>query len=251
MIIDYPRYYHMRYLVELWYEAFADSDDYIRNFFTKGYAWYNSCTIRENDLPVAALYWFDCHWQGKTLAYVYGVATAKSHRGQGLCHQLMEGLNYHLQKRYYDGVVLVPAKPELFGLYEGMGYRPFGGMDSRHFLPAETPVPLKQLTWQEYDDARQAYLTEDCVRHGPLMMHYLGTFAQFYEGPDFITCVCVEDGKVTGYELLGNADAAPGILKALGAREGTFRFRGETPFAMYRSFKDDDQMPGYFAFALD
>ena len=54
-----------------------------------------------------------------------------------------------------------------------------------------------------------------------------------------------------GYELLGDPDAASGILAALGFSDGIFRAPGDTPFAMYLSLDGDNTLPGYYAFALD
>jgi hypothetical protein len=61
----------------------------------------------------------------------------------------------------------------------------------------------------------------------------------------------VRDGeKLLGLELLGNTDAAPGIVAALGCKEGRFRIPGGTPFAMYRPLSDISA-PTYFGLAFD
>ena len=68
-----------------------------------------------------------------------------------------------------------------------------------------------------------------------------------------ITKLYTGDGFLYAHdaELLGNADAAPGILTALGKASGTFRCPGEEiPFAMYLPL-DDQSAPSYFGLAFD
>ena len=83
----------------------------------------------------AALYWFDCdlpHWASPTefsvrkLAYLYAVATAKAHQGQGLCRALMENTHEHLRQLGYDGCILSPQSEGLFTMYGKLGYTTCG-----------------------------------------------------------------------------------------------------------------------------
>lgn len=251
MIIDFPREDHIPGLRTLWKEAFSDTDTFLDSFFSTGFSLYRCHCIRIGGRPVAALYWFDCHWQDKRLAYVYAVATLESHRGQGLCHKLMESTHMILLQLGYSGVVLVPAQTELFSFYEKMGYRTFGGIRQWSCTPASHPVPLEKLTYKEYAQARRGYLPEESVVQEGALLRFLGSYSGFYKGEDFLVCAAVEDGTLTAYELLGNADAAPAILAALDAKKGIFRAPGTSPFAMYRSLTADAHSPSYFAFALD
>ena len=251
MIIDFPREEHIPGLKTLWKEAFGDTDAFLDSFFEKGFSLYRCRCIREGATPVAALYWFDCRWQDKRLAYVYAVATAKSHRGQGLCHKLMENTQKILLQLGYSGIVLVPAKPDLFNFYKDMGYTCFGGIRQWNAAAAD-PLPLKAITYKEFTAARQAYLPEESITQEGALLRFLGSFARFWQGDDFLACTAQEDnGALVCYELLGNTDAAPGIVAALGKAAGTFRTIGTSPFAMYLSLTDDPQLPQYFAFALD
>ena len=53
-------------------------------------------------------------------------------------------------------------------------------------------------------------------------------------------------------ELLGNREAAPGILKTLGCIRGKFRTPGEEmPFAMFLPLKEDAPVPSYLGHAFD
>ena len=250
MIIDFPRQEHIPGLKALWKEAFGDSDAFIECFFGTGFSLYRCRCIRQGSRVLAALYWFDCRWQDKRLAYIYGVATAESHRGQGLCHRLMEDTQSILSQLSYSGVVLVPAKQSLFSFYGEMGYAPFGGLHHWQVTAAD-PIPIRELTYQDYATARRALLPPDSVLQEGATLRFLGSFARFYQGEGCLLCCAEEDGKLTVYELLGDSSQAPAITGALGFDRATFRAPGSEPFAMYRSLTHDPAAPGYFAFALD
>ena len=74
----------------LWQQAFGDSRVFIDGFFRTGYS-PDRCRFLERDGRLAAiLYWFDCQWAGKKVAYIYSVATDKDFRGQGLCRRFRQ-----------------------------------------------------------------------------------------------------------------------------------------------------------------
>ena len=251
MIIDFPREEHIPSLKALWKEAFGDTDAFADSFFEKGFSLYRCRCIRKGSRVLAALYWFDCHWQDKRLAYIYGVATAKESRGQGLCHKLMENTQAILLQLGYTGVVLVPAKPTLFDFYKKMGYACFGGIHTWE-ASAGAPIALQEISYKEYAALRKDFLPENSVLQEGALLRFLGSYARFWQGDDFLACTAEEDnGALVCYELLGNTDAAPGIVAALGKAAGTFRTIGTSPFAMYLSLTDDPALPQYFAFALD
>ena len=83
-------------------------------------------------------------------------------------------------------------------------------------------------------------------------MDYLASYAEFYQGEDFLLTASVWQNQLNGMELLGNTAAAPGILSALGIETGTFRTPGgNTPTAMSRPLKNNVKMPEYMAFFFD
>ena len=79
---------------------------------------------------------------------------------------------------------------------------------------------------------------------------FLQTMADFYAGADFVVAVARSE-KFFAPELLGNAQAAPGILAALRKKQGKFRGPGEgKTFAMYHALQSGDP-PEYFGLAFD
>jgi hypothetical protein len=62
----------------------------------------------------------------------------------------------------------------------------------------------------------------------------------------------LDENKLHGMELLGNPDAAPGILRALGCETGIFQIPGATiPFAMIHRLAENTVTPSYLGFSFD
>lgn len=235
-------------LKKLWKQAFGDTDAFIDTFFSVAYAPDRCAILTRDDRLAAMLYWFDCDFDGKKVAYLYAVATDKAYQGQGYCRRLMEMTHEQLKAQGYSGAVLVPAKG-LFGLYEKLGYRTCSSVTTRT-CEAGSPIPLCPVNAEEYAALRRQCLPEKGVVQEGAALALLTETAAFYAGDRFVLAATVEDGTAYVHELLGAADPA-GITAALGAKTGHIRTPGEdTPFAMYLSF-DGGPAPGYFGLALD
>ena len=248
MKIDRPHSRHFPALQALWQEAFGDPQSFIDSFFSTAFSPERCLCVTRQDAVMAAAYWLDCHFDGRKAAYVYAVATAKAHRGQGHCRQLMAALHQHLACRGYTGVILVPGAPGLRAMYGGMGYRNMGGMDEI-FAVSGSHTKLQEIDAQEFAALRRAYLPAGGVMQEGENLAFLACHNRFYRGDGFLMAAHVNDGTLFAPELLGSADHS-GILSALGAREGTFRVPGTAPFAMWHPLSDVP-VPTYFGFAFD
>lgn len=247
MRADYPTPEQLPSLRNLWAEAFADDDAFLDGFYNTGFSSDRCRCICIDGQVAAALYWFDCRCRGAAMAYIYAVATAKAFHGQGLCRTLMADTHRHLQNLGYAGCILVPGEQELFVMYEKMGYVPFSGMDTITCEAGEG-VSLQEVSPEEYGRLRQAYLPRDGVVQDGIA--FLATYAELYAGADFIVAAAQGSKDLFALELLGNADAAPGIVAALGKEQGTFRVPGTGAFAMYHPLTDTPA-PGWFGLAFD
>ncbi len=235
----------------LWQEAFGDTDAFLDGFFTTGFSPSHCQCLYQNHRLAAALYWFDCDWQDKKLAYLYAVATKKSLQGQGLCRSLMEATHTRLSREGYAGAVLVPGNDGLAGMYEKFGYCTFSFAQKQEFLPAE-PVPVKEITPAEYTALRKVFLPEDAVLQEKLAFDFLGKFCRFYRTKDALFCLSRQDHTLNFQEFLGDPSLLPGITAAMRAEKAVARVSDDrTPFAMYRSFTGDDATPGYFSLPMD
>lgn len=238
-------------LKKLWFLAFGDSEEFIDLFFRTAYAPDHCLYLTDGDQLTAALYWLDCEYRGQKQAYIYAVATHPDHRGKGLCRKLMEQTHEILKAQGYTAALLRPAEVGLRRMYRKMGYRLCTGV-SEFDCTAGTAVPLRKIDAEEYAALRRQYLPEDGVIQEGVSLSYLASYAGLYAGADFLLAGAPYDGAFNGIELLGNRDAAAGILAALGHETGSFRCPGrDIPFGMFLPLCADAAEPGYLGLVFD
>ena len=239
-------------LKQLWQEAFNEPEDFTDLFFSVGYSPRRCHYIAENGVPVSALYWLDCELSGHKLAYIYGVATLKSHRGKGLAGRLLNETHEILRSQGYAGAILVPNGASLFDFYRQFGYETATTVSRFSCEPGDAPTALREITPEEYTGLRSVYLPEGGVVQEGQAMAFLAGYCRFYAGEDFLlVCEASPDG-LWAQEFLGNTQVAPRILKTLGFAKGRFRTPGsQADFAMWLPFREDCPMPGWFGLALD
>ena len=248
MIIDNPSTRHIPSLRRIWQQAFGDSDAFLDTFFKTGFSYDRCrCVFRENE-PVAAVYLFDCQWQGKKIAYLYALAVEKSHQKQGLSRLLLADTHAWLQQRSYSGAIMEPATDSLMSYYERLGYRRFGGRTEQEFSAGALPAEAVQLGELGYEQARDRLLPENAVRQEGAFTAMLHTQAEFYGCEDFVAAVCREEPRI--YEFLGNARHIPGLLRQLNMQKAAVRLPQGEPTAVYLSFSGEE-LPGYFGLPMD
>lgn len=239
-------------LRRIWQQAFGDPKETLDAFFATGFSEDRCNYLCENGIPVSALYWFDCTLGTHKLAYLYAVATEGSHRGSGLARRLMEDTHMRLKDSGYSGAVLVPGSESLFSMYQKLGYRTVSKVREFSTQWGSMSAPLIQINADRYARLRRTYLPAGGVIQEGASLDFLQTQVQFYEGEDFLLAASAEGETLSAQELLGNADAAPGILRALDISQGRFRTPGEgRDFAMLLPLQADCPVPSYFGLALD
>ena len=253
MTIDRPKQEQISALRGLWREAFGDTDEFLDIFWQTAYSPDRCRCITVNEEVAAALYWFDCLYEGSPIAYLYAVATAKAHRGQGLCRRLMEDTHRHLAARDYAGAILVPGEESLFRFYERLGYRVCSGVRSFSCDAGDAACAIRGLGTAEYAALRRQFLPRGGVVQEGENLAFLADQAAFYAGEDFVLAARREGETLVGIELLGDPAAAPPAVHALGCTCGTFRTPGnEMPFAMYLPLDGGTlPPPAYFGLAFD
>lgn len=253
MIIDHPTPDLEASLRQLWKDTFADSDAFLDAFFSTAYDPRRCLCATGDGALLAAVYWFDCTAADEKLAYLYALAVDASRRGRGMGSALMEQVHTLLTARHYQGVLLVPQEEHLIRMYRRMGYSHDIPLAALTCACGSEAVPLRQLSGFEYARLRRQYLPQGAVVQEGENLTFLQTQADFYAGEDFLLAARREQDRLFGPELLGNASAAPGILKTLGCQTGTFRIPGtDSPFAMYRPLTPTPRkIPTHFAFAFD
>lgn len=266
----------------LWQEAFGDTLDFINTFFKTAFDCKRCFCATAAGQIVAALYWFDCTYHGKPVAYLYAIATAGAYRGHGICHELMEYTHKHLLKQGYAGAVLVPGSAALFDFYASMHYQTCCYMQELHYpsqadektttfqapslvTPTHTeptlhPMPLELPTFSlrpvskaEYATLRKQLLPKDGIIQENICLDFLETQVQLFAGTNSILAVHIENDRLFAPELLGDSSVAEQIVPALNCKEGILRIPGkQKPFAMYLPLADNTlPLPGYLGLAFD
>ena len=250
MIIDFPQEKQYPALQALWQEAFGDDGEFWNGFMDTAFSKNRCRCLTWEGKTVSALYWFDCDYQGKKLAYLYAIATDKAYRGRGLCHRLMEDTHRYLKNCGYDGSVLVPEGERLFGLYATMGYKPFCPRQYIHVTGCGRTVPLTRLTGEQYRKKLTEFLPKNSIHMADYGFSYLETFAEFYETPGAIFCVSKPEGNIIFQEFLGDDERLSEIINTLSFRTATVPFPGGDDYAMYLPFTDIDLTGAYFGLPM-
>lgn len=238
-------------LQTLWQLAFGDEEAFIRLFFARVYSPERCRCIQIDGQVAASLYWFDGECRGRKLAYLYAVATHPDHRRRGLCRALMEDTHNLLTRQGYDGALLMPAEEGLRRMYRQMGYQDCCTV-SQISCNAGRPIPIRAVGLEEYSRLRRKYLPAGGVLQEGKNLDLLALLADTYAGEDYVLAAAPDGERLNGMELLGNRDAAPGILASLGYAEGTFRTPGcEIPFAMFRPLRENVPRPAYLGLVFD
>jgi predicted N-acetyltransferase YhbS len=252
MKIDFPIPEQYDQLAQLWQEAFGDSEEFVEGFFCTAHAPSRCRCIVKDGRIVAALYWLDTHYAGQRFAYLYAVAVAKSHRGQGLCRILIEDTHKHLSLRGYDGCLLYPASDSLRDLYRKYGYENCTTVSRFTCEAGQQAAQMQRIDRDAYAIARRTYIPEDAVIQEEENVAYLEMMAFFYRGDDFLLAASTEGSKLYSPEYLGPKEKAPGILAALHCTEGTFQTPGDDiPYAMFLGLHPDAKAPGYFGLSFN
>ncbi len=249
MKIDYPSENQIPALKQLWEKCFPDPGSFIDGFFANGFSPEKCRCLTESGALAAALYWFDARYKDQKLAYIYAVATDPEFRGRGLCRMLMEDVHELLKHQGYAATLLLPGEPGLRRMYEKFGYRDCCEI-GEFTCEAGEKIPVTEIGWEEYAAQRPSFLPEEgAEREG---IRFLGTYARFYRGEDFLLAAAREEDHLIGLELLGRKEKTAGILATLNCKNGTFRHPGTgKPGAMILPLEDGVESPGYFGLTFD
>ncbi len=250
MSAEYPALEHKAQLRRLFFTCFQEEEAFLDLFFREAYdPRHCRCVVKEGRVA-SALYWFDCVWEGRKCAYLYAVGTDPDFRNRGLCRYLLEDTHALLKAEGYAGAILVPDGAALQKMYGRLDYRNIDCMDTLSCTASPEASELWKCTAEEYAHARRRMLPAGGVLQEDRGLRLLSSMYRLYRGEDFLLAAWLSGDCLEGAELLGNAAAAPGILAALGVREGRFRVPGSGAFAMYYPL-EPDFAPDYFGLAFD
>jgi predicted GNAT family N-acyltransferase len=252
MNFEHPAPEHIPQLLKLWKEVFGEYDGFWELFLETAFQPDHCRCVTQKGNVTAGLYWFDCGCGPDKIAYVYAVVTDPAHRGKGLCRKLMADVHSFLAKQGYDSVMLVPADEGLREMYRKMGYEDCTSIAEITCTAADTPAEIRAVSKEEYAALRRKLLPEGGVLQEGNNLAFLAAQTQLLAGEDFLLSAWLEGDTLHGTELLGNAAAAPGILRALGCNKGIFQIPGkDKPFAMIHKLHEESVLPEFFGFSFD
>ena len=117
----------------IWQEIFGDDDDFLDSFYDAFPMKENTFVAKDGEKVVGIVNAIDCellydkkHFFGK---YIYALAVDKPYRGKGLARKLLE------ISESGSFVLLVPETPELFAMYDKLGYKEKADVDDRFVDP--------------------------------------------------------------------------------------------------------------------
>ena len=252
MIIDMPNSRQTEELRVLWNDAFGDTDEFLDGFFSRVFSDKRCRCVTVGGKVAAALYWLDCEYRGKRIAYLYAIATMKEYRGRGLCSALMRDTHDHLVKQGYTLAMLVPADKKLFSFYKKLGYLECTLISEETVCASGKMIDFERIDEARYGELRRKMLPEGSVIQEGENLALLGMTAELYVGDGILFAVqSAEELRII--ELLGNASAAEDIIRSLGYEKGSVRTAGEgRPFTMCFGLSDEKfDLPKYFGFAFD
>lgn len=251
MIIDRPHATDVPALRQLWKQAFGDTDGFLDGFFRTGFAFQRCRCLTVDDQLAAALYWFDCDYQGKNFAYLYAVATDETCRGKGLCRALLEDTHRHLYLMGYSGCVLVPGSKELFAMYEKMGYLAFYPIEQKTIPAGDTTINMQPVTPDTYMNLRSQRLPAGSILQEEPAFLFASTFCEFYAGEDVLLCCAKENDILYFQEYLGDPALLGSVVNTLGCQKAFVNLPGgDIPFAMYYPL-EEIKAPVYFGIPLN
>lgn len=252
MRIEYPSSAHIQQLLTLWKRIFGDWDGFWELFLDTAFLPARCRCVMDGEDICAALCWFDVSCGDQKMAYLYAVLTHPDHRGKGLCRMLMEDTHAVLAAKGYSAALLVPEKEGLREMYRKMGYRNCTSVAEVTCTAATAPISLRAIGPEEYAALRRDFLPRSGVLQEGENLRFLAGQVQFYTGTNFLMAAYTEGTQLHAPELLGDAQAAPGILAALQCEKGLFRTPGEgRAFAMFHPLTEKAAVPEYFGFAFD
>lgn len=252
MNFEHPGHEQIPQLVRLWKQAFGEYNGFWELFVETAFLPDHCRCITEAGQPIAGLYWFDCSCDNDKIAYVYAVVTDPRYRGKGLCRKLMADVHALLKRQGYASVMLVPADAGLREMYRKLGYEDCTSIGEISCTAGEAAAEIRSITADEYAALRRKFLPKNGVLQEGLNLTFLAAQARLFAGENFLLAAYLENEVLHGMELLGNVDAAPGILRALGCESGIFQVPGgEKPFAMIHQLTENAVIPTYFGFSFD
>ena len=238
-------------LQALWKRCFGDGPE-VSGAFWERFPPEKHTRVIDREGIAAMASWIPVTLAGEAGAYVYAVATAPEHRGNGLCRTLMGEMENELAAQGFAFAALCPAAPSLYGFYAGLGYGTAFYRKVRRIPAGEKEIAAARISPAEYCALREAFLQgPHCVWDETALAYLQATGTVFYRFSDGCAAVSAEPLRIA--ELLGPEENAAALCRRLGAASAEVSTPGmETPRGMVKSLRFGQKTrPAYLGFAFD
>ncbi len=269
-MLDFARPEDLDALKDLWFACFGGPQEYLDFYYGRRFVPEDTLVWREEGRPVSMMTLMRVRRGGEEGAYVYAVATLPEYRGHGLMTRLDAWSQEVVRDRGGRFSVLVPAGPELFPMYEKLGYRSeFPVWVKEVQGAAKTSGRFSPCSFTEFRELRRRFLFRipGAILHPDTELRYIydelcafsGEILRYEEAgrPCYAAFSREEQGllirEITGADPVGTAKA---LLLRCDAERALVRYsrpiRGfrKVPFGMGRRL-DGGISEGYMALMLD
>ncbi len=276
----------------LWDESFSDPLSYVDFIYDKVAKISDTLVIEENGEICSMLTVIPTgfRFRDKTIkaAYIYGAATAPSHRKRGYMVKLLDYAEHCCREDGFALCVLVPGEKYLFDFYKNRGYAAdfncrmvkleagmlertekcdvppvYGKPDMKklYALREKALYDIPHITW---DERQLEFMLEDCAVYGETVGYYEGARGRSYAifGEDkkkrmFIRecCGTSEEAEMLLIKNIVLSNNPKAVTLQLPIQKKLFRYDGETARygmakALYASSTISDMDP-YMNLMLD
>lgn len=206
-------------LRELWSLCFDDGPEFIESFFEKVYSPGIARLVELDGRLVSACYLltdiFVSYPDGSRTdcPYLYALGTHPDYRGLGLAERLVRSCGF---------IATLPATPELYGWYEGLGARAAFWLREKSFTVSGNPGgTVSPVSAGRYLELREAILAP--YPHAVIPTPMLELQGGLYELETGCAAAELTDEGLIIKELLADESAAQLLAHCLGCKSGKFR----------------------------
>ena len=227
-------------LQEMWRKCFQAEDEYTNFYFERRFVPEDTLVWRVDGQAVSMMTLMDVSIEGVKGSYIYAVATLPAYQNRGIYRELDRCSEDEIRRRGGSFSCLVPASPELFPLYQRLGY------DTAFFIQegvlkgqGKAFYDFMPCSFEQFCELRERYLKklENSVRHPRKELAYIydeircfsGDVLLYEEGGQlcYAAFTCVGDG-IYLRECTGSLPEK--VARSLMARHGKHMAKIHSPF---------------------
>ncbi|MBO5726828.1 MAG: GNAT family N-acetyltransferase [Clostridia bacterium] len=170
--------------------------------------------VQRDGRVISQLFVINSKMNESDVGYIYGAATKKEFRSQGIMSELIETV-----KGYYDNLALRPAEESLYGYYEKLGFKTAFYNQKIANVNSATPLEIKRVTdVNEFLEIRNSLLPQNSLNLSfealEFVLEQYEVFTDLSETKQNLAILYVDNEVANLRELLSNKDT-DGFIAAI------------------------------------